>query len=135
MLTVYMAEIPAFIEEEDIELQYCIYNESEMIFKKSVLMNYKKPVLVGQVTMQRLVQELKPYKGEEILVLIHDTPLYESVRGTLKTKHKDVLLLARKTNKAIKDFGNITVKNVSFNPNDLRVWGEVIKENFKQLAF
>ena len=130
MIKVYLAEIPAFIEGEDISIQYCVYKDAELLAKKEVVMNYVRPVLVGQVSMQRLLKELKPYKGQEILVLVHDTTLFESIRGILKTKHTDLMQLAKVTQKAVAQFGNINIENVSANPLELKKWAEVIETNF-----
>ena len=130
MITVYLAEIPAFIEGEDIVIQYCVYEGSKLLSKKKVVMNYVRPVLVGQVSMQRLLKELKSYKGQEIVVLVHDTILFESIRGTLKTKHTDLLQLAKLTQKAVAAFGNISIENVSTNALNLKKWADTIDMNF-----
>ena len=115
MIKAYLAGIESPYEGEDIEIQYCIYEDMELLCKKSVLVDYVKPAIVGQVALRTLLKKLKNYMDKEIVVIVNDTVLYESIRGTLKTKNKDVLKMAKETRKKIDKFQNIIIQNVSGN--------------------
>jgi hypothetical protein len=131
MIKAYLAGIDSPYEGEDIEIQYCIYEDSELICKESVMKDYQKPALVGQVALRTLLKKLKPYIDQEIVVIVNDTVLYESIRGTLKTKNKDVLRMAKETKNRLDKFENVVIKNVSGNHAELTDWVEVLKPNKK----
>lgn len=128
MIKAYLAGIASLYEGEDIEIQYCIYDDLELICKKSVEMDYVKPAIVGQVAMKTLVNKLKKYMGKEIVVVVNDTVLYESIRGTLKTKNMDVLRMAKETRKKLAGFKNLTIENVSADHIKLEKWVEALKD-------
>lgn len=128
MIKAYLAGITSLYEGEDVEIQYCIYNDSELICKNSVKMDYVKPAIVGQVAMKKLVSELKKYMDKEIVVVVNDTVLYESIRGTLKTKNIDVLRMAKETRKKLAGFENFTIEDVSGDHVKLEKWVEALKD-------
>jgi len=128
MIKAYLAGIESPYEGEDIEIQYCIYEDMELLCKKSVLVDYVKPAIVGQVALRTLLKKLKNYMDKEIVVIVNDTVLYESIRGTLKTKNKDVLKMAKETRKKIDKFQNIIIQNVSGNHAELVQWIEALKD-------
>ena len=128
MIKAYLAGISTPYEGEDIEIQYCIYDDLELICRKSVLMDYVKPAMVGQVALRRLLMQLKEYIDKEIVIIVNDTALYESIRGTLKTKNMNVLRMAKKNRKELDEFNNFTIKDVSADHVELEKWVEALKE-------
>lgn len=128
MIKVYLAGIASLYEGEDIEIQYCIYDDQELICKNSLSMDYVKPAIVGQVAMRTVLNKLKKYMGKEIVVVVNDTALYESIRGTLKTKDIDVLKMARETRKKLAGFENFTIENVSGNHVKTEKWIKALKD-------
>ncbi|KXL52135.1 hypothetical protein CLNEO_24840 [Anaerotignum neopropionicum] len=128
MIKAYLAGIASLYEGEDIEIQYCIYDDLKLICKKSVKMDYVKPAIVGQVAMKILVNKLKKYLDKEIVVVVNDTVLYESIRGTLRTKNIDVLKMAKETRKKLDGFENFTIENVSADHVKLEKWAEALKD-------
>lgn len=128
MIKVYLAGIASLYEGEDIEIQYSIYDDLELICKKSVSMDYVKPAIVGQVAMRTVLNKLKKYINKEVVVIVNDTALYESIRGTLKTKNIDVLKMARETRKKIAGFENFTIENVSGNYVKTEKWMQALKD-------
>ena len=127
MIKAYLAGIPSLYEGEDIEIRYTIFEGEESLCKKSVRMEYAKPVIVGQVALMALLKELKPYADKEIVIIINDPALYEFMRGTSATKNKDVLKIARQTKKEWVKFKNCTLKNIGNNSVELSRWDEVLK--------
>jgi hypothetical protein len=127
MIKAYLAGIASLYEGEDIEIQYCIYKDLELISKKSVKMDYVKPAIVGQVAMITLLNKIKNYKDKEIVVIVNDTVLYESIRGTLKTKNIDVIKMSKETRKKVAGFENFTIENVSADYAELQKWAEALK--------
>lgn len=128
MIKVYLAGIASLYEGEDIEIQYSIYDDLELICKKSVSMDYVKPAIVGQVAMRTVLNKLKKYISKEVVVVVNDTALYESIRGTLKTKNIDVLKMARETRKKLAGFENFTIENVSGNYVKTEKWMQALKD-------
>ncbi|WP_312061216.1 hypothetical protein [Anaerotignum sp.] len=127
MIKAYLAGIASLYEGADIEIQYCIYDDLELISKKSVKMDYVKPAIVGQVAMITLLNKIKNYKDKEIVVVVNDTVLYESIRGTLKTKNIDVIKMSKETRKKVAGFENFTIENVSADYLELQKWVEALK--------
>lgn len=127
MIKAYLAAIASLYEGEDIEVIYSIYEDQELLCKESVLMEYRKSAVVGQVALIRLLKELKKYRGKEIVIIVNDTVLYELVRGTLTTKNKDILDMERQTRKEILKFGDFVIKNVSGNHAERMEWKEALQ--------
>ena len=128
MIKAYLAGIPSLYEGEDIEIQYCIYEDSVLISRESIIMDYVPPALVGQVALNTLLNKLINYKGKEIVVYVYDTALSESIRGILKTKNKDVLKMASENRRKLTSFENIVIKDVSGVHEELTKWIAAIKE-------
>lgn len=128
MIRAYLAGIASYYEGEDIEIQYSIYDDLELISKNSEKMDYVKPAIVGQVAMKILLSKLKKYMSKEIVVVVNDTVLYESIRGTLKTKNLEVLKMAKDARKKIAGFENFTIEDVSADHVALGKWAEALKD-------
>ena len=127
MIKAFLVGISSEYEGEDIEVRYCIYEDEKLLSKKSIIMGYKKPAILGQVALTILLKELEKYIGKEIVVMVNDAALYEIVRGTSTTKNKDVLKMARETREALEKFENLSVKDVSGNYLELAKWNEVLR--------
>lgn len=127
MIKAYLAGISSLYEGEDIEVRYSIYEDQELLGKESIMMEYRKPAIVGQVALITLLKELEKYAGQEIVIIVNDPVLNEIVRGTSTTKNKDVLQMARETREALSNFTSCVIKNVSVNHLELAKWSEILK--------
>lgn len=127
MIKAYLVGISTQYEGEDIEVRYRIYEEGELLCKESIMLEYKKPAVVGLVAFTTLLKELEKYNNKEIVVIINDGALFEAIRGTLGTKNKDVQEMAKETRKELRKFANLDVKNVSGNHIELVEWNEILK--------
>ena len=126
MIKAYLAGIASQYEGENIEVRYSVYEDQELLCKESVIMEYKKPAIVGQIALITLLKKLKKYMGKEIVIIISDAALYEIVRGTSTTKNSDVLKMASQTRKEFTKFRNTTIKDVSKEHVELMKWNEVL---------
>ncbi|HVI39592.1 MAG TPA: hypothetical protein VM577_02945 [Anaerovoracaceae bacterium] len=126
MITAYLTAISTIYEGEDIEIRYSIYEDQELLQKDSVLMEYKKPAIVGQVALLTLLKKLKAYPDKEISIIINDPALYEFVKGTSTTKNKDVLIHGREIRKELNKHGNVKVKDIQGDRTLLAKWNEAL---------
>lgn len=128
MITAYLAGIPAYHENECIEIRYCIYDDQELIQKKSVYEDYKKPLTVNLSALITLLKELEPFRDQEIVIIMNDSALSEQIKGTTATKNKEVLKLSDLAKAKLRRFGNsIIIKDVSKNRAELQKWDKVLK--------
>ncbi|MBN7773300.1 reverse transcriptase-like protein [Clostridium aminobutyricum] len=127
MIKAYLAGISSLYEGEDIEVRYSIYEDQELISKESLIMEYKKPAIVGEVALLTLLKKLEKFKGKEIAVTVNDAALCELIRGTSTTKNKDVQDMVKKVQKELSKFENVVIKNVSVNHIELAKWNEVLQ--------
>ncbi len=127
MIKAYLAGITSQYEGESIEVRYSIYEDQELICKESVMMEYTKPAIVGQVALITLLKKLKKHMGKEIVILINDAALYEVVKGTSTTKNNDVLKMAIQTKKEFEKFRTTVIKDVSNDRAELVKWKEALK--------
>lgn len=127
MIKAYLSGISTQYEGEDIEVIYSIYEDQDLLLKKSVMLDYEKPAIVGQVALLTLLTQLEKYKSKEIVIIVNDPALYEIVKGTSTTKNKDVLRMARKTKKELMKFEDIIIKDISGNREEWAKWNEMLK--------
>lgn len=127
MIKAYLVGISTQYEGEDIEVRYCIFEDEELLCKKSVMLGYEKPAIVGHVSMITILKELEKYKDKEIVIIINGGALYESIMGTSGTKNKDVLEMAKEVRRRIKRFTDIDIRNVSGNHIELAEWDEILR--------
>lgn len=127
MIKAYLLGISTLYEGEDIEVRYSIYEDQELLGKQSIMMEYMKPAIVGQVALRTVLKELEKYRGKEIVILVNDPALNEIIRGTSTTKNKDVLQMARETKEELVKFGNTVIKDVSVDRVELARWNEVLQ--------
>ena len=126
MINAYLTAISSIYEGEDIEIRYCIYEEQALLHKDTVIMEYKKPAIVGQVALLTLLKKLEEYPKTETTIIINDPALYEFVRGTSTTKNMDVLKMGRETRKQLNKHENVTVKDVQGDRTLLAKWNEAL---------
>ena len=127
MINAYLEGIASQYEGEDIEVRYSIYEDQELLCKESFIIEYRKPAIVGQVALVKLLKELEKYIGKEIVVIISDPALYEIIRGTSTTKNRDVLEMAIETRKEYSRFENIIIKDVSEDRIELAKWYKALQ--------
>jgi hypothetical protein len=128
MIKAYVVGISTHYEGEDIEIQYSIYNDQELLCKRSVIKEYKKPSVVSHEALVTLLKELKKYKGKEIVIEINDASLYQQIKGTSQTKKPEVLRMASRVQKELNRFGDsITIIDVSNDSPKLRDWRERLR--------
>lgn len=130
MIRAYLVGTPSPYEGEDITVEFFIYKDDNLIMHKNIYMDYVKPAQVNHSGLERMLVEFRPYKEEEILVYINDTPLFEALNNTLQTKKlKDLILLGKKTQRSLSKFQNIQVINVATNPALQKEWLSVVVTN------
>lgn len=127
MIKAYLTWISTPYEGEEIEIRYRIFNKEELVDKDSIIMDYKKPAIVGHVATLELLKKLEGYRSHEIVIIINDGALYESVRGTSATKNKDVQMMSKKVRDAFSKFDNVIYDNVSGDHIKLTKWNEILK--------
>jgi hypothetical protein len=126
MIKAYLTGIASLYEGENIEVRYTIYEDENLLSKDSIVMEYEKPAIVGQIALITLLRKLKKYMSKEIVVIINDAALYEVVRGTSTSKNNDVLKMAVQTRKELSVFPNLVIKDVSNDKAELVKWKEVL---------
>lgn len=129
MIQAYLAGISSPYEGEDIEIQYSIYENQQLTSKESVLMEYQKPAVVGQVALITLLKKLENFIDEEIVIVINDSALNEIVRGTSTTKNKDVLSMAIEMKEELSKFANCIIEDVSINHIELTKWKIILSRD------
>ncbi|WP_053956401.1 hypothetical protein [Inediibacterium massiliense] len=128
MITAYVVGISGYHEDEDIEIRYSIYDNQELVCKKSILKEYKKPAVVSLFALIEVLAELEKYEDQEITIVINDAALNEQIRGTSTSKNKYVLKTASMTREKIKEFKNpIIIKDVSNDRVERSKWNEILQ--------
>ncbi len=126
MIKAYLAGIASQYEGESIEVRYSVYEDQELLFKESEMLEYRKPAIVGQIALITLLKKLKKYMDKEIVIIINDPVLYEVVRGTLTTNNRDILKMTDETRKEFDKLRNAVIKDISYNHVELKKWNEVL---------
>jgi len=129
MIKAYLVGISTQIENEDIEVKYRIVKGEETILEKSILKEYKKPLVVTHAALLILLKELgKLNEDDEVVVVINDPALNEQIRGTSTTKNRDVIKMANKVRDELSKYkGTISVKDISGNHEELMEWNNQLK--------
>lgn len=94
MKTIYLQVTPAYHEQEEMVFTYAVYNGEERVERNVLYFEYRKPVLAALFGVMQVLKELRPYRSEEILVVVNDGALIEQLNGTTSTKNNDVLKVA-----------------------------------------
>lgn len=126
MIKAYLTWITTLYEGEDIEIRYSIFNDGELIQKKSFFANYTKPALCGLVAVERLLRDLEKYAEEEIVIVINDGSLFAVLNGTSETNKAGVQSLGRKVRKKLDTFDNIQIENVAGNHLKIQEWDNIL---------
>jgi len=126
LIKAYLGWVVSLYEGESIEVKYTIHEEQELLLKETILMDYKKPAIVGQVALSTLLKKLKKHRNKEIVIFINDAALYEIVRGTSTTGNKDVLRMAIQMRKELAELRDIVIKDTSKDRMELAEWNEQI---------
>jgi len=126
MIKAYLTGIASEYEGEDIEVRYSIFEDQNLLSRESIIMEYEKPSIVGQVALITLLTKLEKYIGKEIVVIVNDPALAEIIRGTSTTKNTEILKMADKTRKALTRFENIVITDVSKDRLELANWNETL---------
>lgn len=128
MIEAYVVGISTHYENEDIEIRYRIYKDQELVCEKSIFQEFRKPLVVSHVALLNLLKELEKYMEDEIKIIINDAALNEQIRGTSKTKNKNVLKMATIVREELNKFkGSVIVKDVSANPTELMKWNDILQ--------
>lgn len=127
MIKAYLAGISTQYEGEDVQIQYCIYDEQELICKNSVMLEYQKPAIVGQIALLTLLNKIEKYRAKEIIIIVNDSAINQIIKGTTATKNEDVKKMARRMKKKLSQFENVVIKDVSGDHEELVKWNDILK--------
>jgi hypothetical protein len=128
MITAYLEGIPGFYENEDIEIRYCIFDNEEEVCKKSLYLDYKKPVLVGLYALSEICKDLKDYTNRDITIKINDPVLLEQINGTTTTRNRDIIRMSETTRTRMRRINKtIEVVDVSTDRQELLKWNKILK--------
>lgn len=126
MIKAYLAGIPSLYEGEDIEIRYSIFVDESLLSKEMIRAHYKKPAVVGAVAFQRVLKALAKYMDQEVTIIVNDAALCEFIRGTGKTKDKDVQRMVRDIQSELAKFDNVLIKDAGRDFKELEKWNEVL---------
>lgn len=127
MIKAYLASISTQFEGEEVEARYRIFDDEELLLKKSLMLDYIKPALVGHATLDTLIKELEKYSDQEIKIFINDGALFETVNGTSASKNRELLKMAQDTRKEIDKFHDLEIINVNGNHEQVEEWNKILK--------
>jgi hypothetical protein len=127
MIKAYLAGISTQYEGEDVQIQYCIYDEQELISKNSLMLEYQKPAIVGQIALLTLLNKMGKYRTKEIIIIVNDSAINQIIKETTATKNEDVKKMARRINKKLSQFKNVVIKDVSKDHEELVKWNDILK--------
>jgi hypothetical protein len=126
MIKAYLAGIPSLYEGEDIEIRYVIYEDESLLSKEMIKAHYKKPSVVGAVAFLRVLKALVKFMDQEITIIVNDGALCEFIRGTGKTKDKDVQRMVREIQSELGKFDNVLIKDAGRDFTELEKWNEIL---------
>lgn len=126
MITAYLAVLPSYYENEDIEIRYRIYEDEELICKENIFKSYKKPSISELVGLQALLKPLREHDGKEITVIVNNGAINEQLEGTSQTKNNDIIRMSKIVKGDLDKFETqILIKNISGNNEELKKWDEI----------
>ncbi|MBN2259953.1 MAG: hypothetical protein JW702_05390 [Clostridiales bacterium] len=129
MIKAYVEGFTTQFEGEDIEIDYAVYEDEELLEQGQEFKSYQKPVLVGLVAMNALLNILDKYGGQEILIIINDPALLEQVNGTSATKNTKVVEMGKKIRNKIAKFGDkLNLKDISNQYIEREKFAEILKK-------
>lgn len=117
MKNIYVQVIPAYQESEEMVFKYSVYDEDEQLVERNVLYHeYRKPVLASLFGISSILKELRPYRSEEIKLIVNDGALVDALNGRNQTKNRDLLKVAELTRNNVRKFSDtITFEHVGVN--------------------
>lgn len=127
MIKAYLTAIPTLYEGEDVQIRYSVYEDDNNLFKEVVMLEYRKPSVVGQFSLITLLKRLAAYKKNEVVIFINDGALMEFINGTNRTRNADMLKMARETRKHLDRYENLKVTDVSNDKKQLLKWKEEVE--------
>lgn len=127
MIKAYLTAIPTLYEGEDVQIRYSVYEDDSNLFKELVMLEYRKPSVVGQFSLITLLKRLAAYKKNEVVIYINDGALMEFINGTNRTRNADMLKMARETRKHLDRYENLKVIDVSNDKKLLLKWKEEVE--------
>lgn len=127
MIKAYLAGIASLYEGEDIEVRYRIFEDEKLLCKENIMLEYRKPIMVGLISLKSLLRELEKHRDEDIEVIINDGGLFEFIRGTSGKKDRKAQELAKKLRSELDKFSNIEIKNISGDNMELKKWDEILR--------
>lgn len=127
VIKAYLASISTQYEGENFEVRYRIFNGDELIVKKSVMLDYIKPALVGHAGLKELLKELDKNKNEQIKIYINDGALYETINGTSRTNNHELVKMAKINRMEINEFIDLEIINVNGNHEQVMEWDQILK--------
>lgn len=127
MIKAYVSGIASPYEGEDIEVRYAIFEDSTLIAKEFMFMNYRKPATVGAVALLRVLKVLEKYKQQEITFFLNEPALCEFLNGTGTTKNVDIQKLVREIDNELNKFEHVIFKDVSRSYKELEEWNEILR--------
>ena len=126
MITAYLAVLPSYYENEDIEIRYRIYEDEELICRENIFKSYKKPSICELVGLQALLKALKEHDGKEIAVIVNNGAINEQLEGTTQTKNNDIIRMSKIVKGDLDKFeSQIIIKDISGNNEELKKWDEI----------
>ncbi|TJX12868.1 hypothetical protein E9840_11705 [Tissierella creatinini] len=126
MIKAYLTGIPNGFKFP-VEARYSIFDDGKLILKKSVVLDYVEPELVGHASLDTLLRQLGKNSDKEIKIFINDGALYETVNGTSDTTDQDLLNMANETRKEMEKFDNLEIINVNGNDEQVAEWNKVLR--------
>lgn len=126
MIKAYLAVFPSYYEGEDMETRFVIYKNDDLIDKKAILDDYNKPAICALLAVENLLNALKDFKDEGILLVINDGGLYELLMGISMTDKRELLYRADKTRDEMLKFSKLEIKNVSGDHLEIEKWDKVL---------
>ena len=127
MIKAYVTGIPSMYEGEDLEIRYSVYDDEENLFREKLLLDYRKPAVVGQFSVVTLLKRLAEFKTQPVEIVINDASLDEFIKGTSGTRNVDILKMARETRKHMDRYEHLTITNVSNDKTKLLKWKEEVE--------
>ncbi len=110
-----------------IEARYSILDDGKLIIKKSVVLDYVEPELVGHVALDTLLRQLAKNTDKEIKIFINDVVLFETVNGTSDTTDQELLSMTNEIREVMEKFDDLEIINVTGNHEQVAEWNEILK--------
>lgn len=129
MITAYVEGFTTHYEGEDIEVNFSVFEDGELLEHVEKFQSYQKPSLVGLVALNTLLGQLHKYKGQMIQIIINDAAVYEQVNDTSTNPNPELIKMAIKIRREIAKYGdNLDIKNISYDYVERKRFAEALKK-------